>query len=195
MLEPRSSARRQSLMTRRQLLLLGGFSLLAPSAALGQDPHTPFTDWVRRFYLAQLAARARREGWASAETEAGADAGLEFPFREYLTPEMQALYARTPGETATASDAPDGPILDVLFGWGALPNRPIRVLGVEAAPWWQSLGDDHMAVITLDIAGNERVLTLKGHYDAPVFNWEIADIDYGDGSDETLRERLERLAG
>lgn len=186
-------------MKRRDLLLLSTFFMLTPRFSMGQEPHAPFSDWVRRFYLAQIAVRARREGWADAATEAGAEATLVFPFEEYLTSEMQVLYVRAKTGAAAASDVPDGPILDDVFGWGALPNRPIKVVGVATAPWWHALGwkglgGSDLAIITLEIAGNERDLTLKGHYDAPTFNWEIADIDYGEGGGETLRERLERLA-
>ena len=178
-------------MTRRQVLLLGGLSFFAPRAALAQEPHTPLTEWVRRFYLAQLAVRASREARADAETEAGADPGLAFQFHEYLTAEMQALYQRAAAQPPKPSAAADGPILDELFGWGALPNRTIKLAAVAELPWWQSFGEKDLVRVTLEIAGTARELTLKGHYDAPTFNWEIADIDYGD---ETLRERLERLA-
>lgn len=186
-------------MKRRELLLLSTFLMLTPRVSMGQEPHTPFPDWVRRFYLAQIAVRARQEGWADAQTEAGAEASLAFPFQEYLTSEMQALYVRATTGAVAASDVPDGSILDDVFGWGALPNRSIKVVGIDTAPWWRGLGWDglgggELAVITLEIAGNERDLTLKGHYEIATFNWEIADIDYGDGSGETLRERLERLA-
>ena len=109
-------------------------------------------------------------------------------------PAVLHVYRRTLS-TTQPSDATDGPILDELFGWGALPNRPIKLVAVAEVPWWQAFGEKDLAIVTLEIAGTARELTLKGYYDAPVFNWEIADIDYGKGSDETLRERLERLAG
>ena len=91
------------------------------------------------------------------------------------------------------ADTPEGPILDYVFGWGALPNREIKLVRVSEAPWWQGLLTDNLAIVTISINGNESDLTLQGSYDAPVFNWEIADIDYGDVAGETLRERLERM--
>jgi len=188
-------------MTRRQILTqlmtLATLTATGGRMARAQEPLTPFTDWVRRFYLTQLAVRAREEGRATQETDSNLEPTLSQPLRDYLTAEMQALYdnaqnRQMPPEVAATIQ--EGPILHEIFGWGALPNRPIALVTVAKAPWWKSLTQDNLALVTLNIAGVERDLTVKGHYDAPTFNWEIEDIDYGDGSDETLRERLERTA-
>jgi hypothetical protein len=181
-------------MTRRQilnhLLSLTLLPLNARAAVADDTPHTPFVNWVERFYRAQLAARAVREGRATPENQQGAEPTLSFPLEDYLTPEMRALFDVAQGKPLPA-DTPEGPILDYVFGWGALPNREIKLVRVAAAPWWQGLFTDNLALVTITINGNERDLTLKGAYDAPTFNWQIADIDYGEGAGESLRERLE----
>jgi hypothetical protein len=188
----------QPAMTRRQiltrLLTLAALPLAAHPAMADDTPHTPFVTWVERFYRAQLAARATREGRATPENQQGAEPTLSFPLQDYLTTEMRALFDAAQGKPLPA-DTPEGPILDYVFGWGALPNREIKLESVRAAPWWHGLFTDNLALVTITINGNERELTLKGHYDAPTFNWQIADIDYGDGAGEALSERLERLAG
>lgn len=188
-------------MTRRQILtqLMSLATLTATGSrmARAEDPPAQFTDWVRRFYLTQLAVRARQEGHATPETESNLEPTLSHPLRDYLTAEMQTLYdnaqnRQMPPEVAATIQ--EGPILHEIFGWGALPNRPIELVAVTKAPWWKSLTQENLALVTLNIAGNERDLTLKGHYHAPTFSWQIEDIDYGEGSDETLRERLESTA-
>lgn len=182
-------------MTRRQTLLhLLGLTLLpltAGQAAADDTPHTPFITWVERFYRAQLAARAVREGRATPENQDGAEPTLSFPLEDYLTPEMRALFDAAQGKPLPP-DTLEGPILHYIFGWGALPNREIKLIRVTEAPWWQGLMTKDLALVTITINGNERQLTLKGAYDAPTFNWQIADIDYGEGTGESLRERLER---
>lgn len=93
-------------------------------------------------------------------------------------------------EKANPTASP-GPILDYTFGWGALPGREIKLVGIEERAWWRSLGPS--AVVPLDIAGNLRELIVKGAYDATLCRWFIADIDYGSGGpDETLMGRLGR---
>lgn len=184
-------------MTRRQILTqLLGLTLLplVPGRAVADDaPHTPFVTWVERFYRAQLAARAVREGRATPENQQGAKPTLSFPLHDYLAPEMQKLFDAAIAKPLPP-DTPEGPILDYVFGWGAMPNREINLLRVGEAPWWQGLLTQNLALVTITINGNERDLTLKGEYDAPTFNWQIADIDYGEGAGESLRERLERAA-
>ena len=185
-------------MTRRQILMhFLGLALLplATGRAIADDtPHTPFVTWVERFYRAQLAARAIREGRATPENQQGAEPTLSFPLRDYLTAEMRTLFDAAQGKLPPP-DTMEGPILNYTFGWGALPNREIKLLRVTEAPWWQGLFAKNLACVTITINGTERNLTLKGHYDAPTFNWEIADIDYEDGAGESLRERFQRVTG
>jgi hypothetical protein len=180
-------------MTRRQLLqVLAALSLspfgAAPRARADMTP--PFTLWVERFYRAQLAARAEREGRAAPENEAGADPSLVWTLRNYLTAEMQTLFDAARAKPLPP-DTPDGPILDYVFGWGALPGRKIDLISVRAAPWWQRLATSDLARVTITINDNERDLTVSGEYIPELLTWRIADIDYGDGAGETLRERLE----
>lgn len=125
-------------------------------------------------------------------TESHLEPTLAWPLREYLTAEMHAFYDNARDRQMPA-DTPDGPILHEIFGWGALPNREIKLIVVTKAPWWRGLTTDNLALVTLNIAGNDRDLTLKGHYDELTFNWEIDEIDCGEGADETLRERLQRM--
>jgi hypothetical protein len=180
-------------MTRRQLLqALAALTLSHVSAApraRADVPPAPFIFWVERFYRAQLAARLMREGRATAANQQGADPSLSGSLRVHLTPEMQTLFDAA-REKPLPTDTPDGPILDYVLGWGALPNREIKLISVQPASWWQSLATRDLALVTLSINGNERVLTLTGEYSAETFTWKIADIDYGDGAGETLRERL-----
>ncbi|WP_374654820.1 hypothetical protein [Dongia sp.] len=143
---------------------------------------------------AQLAARLKREGRATPENQQGAEPTLAWPLRDYLTAEMQTLFDAAQGRPL-AADTPDGPILDYVFGWSALPGREIELISVRAAPWWQSLVTRDLACVTLTINGNARELTLRGEYCAEIYTWQIADIDYGDGAGETLRVRLERVEG
>lgn len=181
-------------MTRRALLnlfLATAAAGLVPRGVRADVPPAPFIFWVERFYRAQLAARLRREGRA---TEEEFDATLAHPLRAYLVPELQALFDAALAKPLPSS-TPDGPILDYVFGWGALPNREIKLLGVREAPWWQGLVTKDLALVTISINGNERDLTLKGTYVPDLFTWRIADIDYGEGSGESLRERLVRLNG
>ncbi|WP_374384586.1 hypothetical protein [Dongia sp.] len=181
-------------MKRRTLLqcLLTAATLGASGrAALADVPPAPFFVWARRFYRAQLTARALREGRATAAETAGFDATLGHPLRHYLTDEMQRLFDQAAAKPLP-SDTPEGPILDFVFGWGALPNREIELVSVTEAPWWQGLVTKNLALVTISINGNERDLTLKGEYVPELFTWRIADIDYGEGSGESLRERLER---
>jgi hypothetical protein len=181
-------------MTRRQILSqLLGFAAIPFSfrPARADVPPAPFIFWVERFYRAQLAARAEREGRATPENQQGAEPTLAWPLREHLTAEMQKFFDAATAKPLPA-DTPDGPILDYVFGWGALPNRDIKLIAVRDAPWWQGLVTQDLALVTISINGNERELTLKGEYNAEIFTWKIADIDYGEGAGETLRERLER---
>ncbi len=193
-LEPKVEDVRPTIVTRRQILSrFLGLALipLTLRAARADVPPAPFIFWVERFYRAQLAARAEREGRAAPENQRGAEPMLAWPLREYLTAEMQKLFDAATTKPSPA-DTPEGPILDYVFGWGALPNRDIKLLAVGPAPWWQGLLIDNLALVTISINGNERDLTLKGKYSAQTFTWKIADIDYGEGAG-TLAERLARI--
>ena len=81
---------------------------------------------------------------------------------------------------------PEGPILHLLFGWGALPRRKIEIVSITA-------DGDGRAKVDLTINGNPRSLVLTGRFNQTGKAWQIDDIDYGGGGpDRTLRGRLER---
>jgi hypothetical protein len=103
-----------------------------------------------------------------------------------FTPEIQALRDAVKDRTLPPSE-PEGPILDILFGWGALPHRKIEILSVTAE-------GDNKAKVALTINGNPSPLVLTGKFNAQSGGWQIDDIDYGEaGPDRTLRGRLERM--
>ncbi len=193
-------------MTRRQFLIAITATMTLPLFGALPRAHAqstqaeflpaPFVDWVERFYRAQLAARLVREGRAGTDNQQGADPLLSFPLRDYLTDAMRARFDTALTKPLPA-DTPEGPILDFIFGWGALPNREIKLIAFREAPWWQGLvtkklATGNLVLVTLSINGYERELTLQGEYVPEIFTWRIADIDYGEGS---LREWLAKRGG
>ena len=120
---------------------------------------------------------------------AEAGGGPEFSDQELqslFSPEVQAMRDAVRDRTLPPSE-PEGPILHLLFGWGALPRRKIEIRSITAD------GTDR-AKVDLTINGNERPLVLTGRYNEQGGAWQIDDIDYGDGGlDSTLRGRLERM--
>jgi hypothetical protein len=166
---------RRTLLT--ALALLGARLSWRDSRA--DEPETTFASWVNTLYIGALAVREAAE----------AGAGTDFSDQELqslFTPEVQAMRdavkdrAPPPGE-------PEGPILHLLFGWGALPKRKIEVVSVTAD------GADK-AKVALTINGIPRPLELTGIFNVQGKTWQIDDIDYGEGGpDRTLRGRLERM--
>ena len=176
------------MMTRRGALLsVAAVASLITGAvpAWALEPVISFEAWLRRFYEGQLHAR---DGQAA--DPAVAVAAFE-TFRQSLAPDLKDLFDKG-RDNPLPSDEPDGPILNYVFGWGALPGREIKLVSIEERAWWRSLGPS--AVVTFDIEGNVRDLVIKGTYDGQLCRWFIAGIDYGSGGrDETLRGRLERV--
>ena len=166
---------------RRQLLtMLGLLGALLPWRRTSADePETPFAGWVNTLYIGALALREATEGGV----------GTDFTDQELqslFSPEVQALRDAVKDRTLPPTE-PEGPILHILFGWGALPKRKIEILAIAAD------GADK-AKVDLTINGNERPLVLTGRYNEQGKSWQIDDIDYGDGGpDRTLRGRLERM--
>jgi hypothetical protein len=143
------------------------------------EPATPFADWVNTLYVGALALRE------AAEAGAGADL-TDRELQALFSPEVQAMYDAVADRTLPPSE-PEGPILHILFGWGALPKRKIEILSVKP-------DGDTKAKVDLTINGNPRPLLLTGRYNAEGNTWQIDDIDYGEGGpDWTLRGRLERM--
>lgn len=159
-------------VSRRALVAV--LSLIPISKSLADD-QSGFADWVRALYEGELALR-----------EAGASLSDQ-ELQALFSPEVQKLRDAARDRVPPASE-PQGPILDLLFGWGAQPNRPIALLDVKPS-------GDKSAVIDLTIAGNAGTLTLTGRFDPLMKSWQIDDIDYGAGGpDRTLRGRLRRMA-
>jgi hypothetical protein len=144
-----------------------------------EEPGMPFADWVRTLYVGALALREAAE----------AGGGADFTDRELqalFSPEVQAMRDAVADRTLPP-DEPDGPILHLLFGWGALPRRKIEIRAVKP----DGAGK---AKIDLTINGNPRPLVLTGLYSEAGKTWQIDDIDYGEGGlDRTLRGRLARM--
>ena len=167
---------------RRRLLsafaLFSALSQLSPKGH-AEAPETSFADWVNTLYVGALALRE------VAEAGGGADLSDQ-EIRGLFTPEVQAMRDAVKDRILPPSE-PDGPILHILFGWGALPKRKIEIRSIEPD------GADR-AKIDLTINGNPRPLVLTGRYNEQGNSWQIDDIDYGEGGpDRTLRERLERM--
>ena len=148
---------------------------------MADEPGTTFAGWVNTLYIGALAVRE------AAEAGAGTDFSDQ-DLQSLFTPEVQALRDAVKDRTLPPGE-PEGPILHLLFGWGALPKRKIEVVSVTAE------GTDK-AKVDLTIDGNDRPLVLNGIFNQSGKTWQIDDIDYGSGGpDRTLRGRLERMNG
>ncbi|WP_395015203.1 YceI family protein [Dongia sp.] len=166
-------------MNRRSFLAgIASIGVWAESA-VAAEPEMPFAEWVNTLYVGALALRE------AAEAGAGADL-TDRELQGLFSPEVQAMRDAVADRTLPPSE-PDGPILHILFGWGALPKRKLEIRSVKA-------DGEAKAKIDLTINGNPRPLVLTGFYYEPGKTWQIDDIDYGEGGpDRTLRGRLERM--
>ena len=154
--------------------LLGAF-LRTGRDSKADEPTISFVSWINTLYVGALA---RREA-------AQAGAGTQFSNEELqalFSPEVQAMRDAVKDRTTE----PEGPILPLLFGWGALPNRKIEIVAITA-------DGDGRAKVGLRINGNFRSLVLTGRLNQTSKAWQIDDIDYGSDPDRTLRGRLERM--
>jgi hypothetical protein len=168
-------------LLRRDLLtllaLLGVFLPWRKSVAV--EPETSFVSWVNTLYVGALALREMAEAGGGAEFS-------DLELQSLFSPEIQAMRDAVADRTLPPSE-PEGPILHILFGWGALPRRKIEILSVTAD------GADK-AKVALTINGNPRALVLTGRFNEQGQAWQIDDIDYGEGGpDRTLRGRLDRM--
>jgi hypothetical protein len=149
---------------------------------MADDSETSFAGWANTLYIGALALRE------AAEAGGGGPSLTDRELQSLFSPEVQALRDAVADRTLPPSE-PEGPILDLLFGWGALPKRKIEILSVTAD------GADR-AKVDLTINGSPRPLVLTGRYNSQGSTWQIDDIDYGEGGpDRTLRGRLERMKG
>src|SRR3954466_1155945 len=170
-----------ALLERRSFLtaLLSLGAGLAARKSHADAPETPFASWVSTLYIGALAVRE------AAEANAGADFS-DLELQSLFTPEVQAM-RDTVNDRTPPPTQPEGPILHLLFGWGALPKRKIEILSITAD------GADK-AKVDLTINGDDRPLVLTGRFNAEGKTWQIDDIDYGAGGpDRTLRGRLQRM--
>jgi hypothetical protein len=165
-------------ISRRQLVAAAPL-ILCWREAQAAEPPMPFADWVNTLYIGALALHE------AAEAGAGADL-TDRELQSLFSPEVQAMRDAVADRTLPPSE-PEGPILHILFGWGALPRRKIEIRSIKP-------DGDTKADIDLTINGNPRPLVLTGRYNEQGGSWQIDDIDYGDGGpDRTLRGRLERM--
>jgi hypothetical protein len=147
--------------------------------ARAEAPSTPFADWVNTLYVGAAILRE------AAEAGGGGDLSDQ-DIQGLFTPEVQALRDAVKDRTLPPSEL-EGPILHILFGWGALPHRRVEILSVVADA-------ANQATVDLTIDGHPRLLVLTGKFNEAGATWQIDDIDYGEGGpDHTLRERLERM--
>ena len=156
-------------------------ALLAALLRTGRDSKADeisFVSWINTLYVGELA---RREAAAAG---AGAELSAE-ELQALFSPEVQAM-SDSVKDRMPPSTEPEGPILHLLFGWGALPRRKIEIVSITA-------DGDGRAKVDLTINGNPRSLVLTGRFNQTGKAWQIDDIDYGGGGpDRTLRGQLER---
>lgn len=165
-------------LARRTLLAFALLALRPRRKSLAAEPDTSFVSWVNTLYIGALALREASEASGTAHF-------TEQELQALVSPEVQAMRDAVSDRTLPATE-PEGPILDLLFGWGALPNRKIEILSITA-------DGDKQVRVELTIDGNPRPLLLTGRYNDRGKTWQIDDIDYGSGPDRTLRGRLERM--
>jgi hypothetical protein len=142
------------------------------------EPEVSFVSWINTLYVGELA---RRE---AAEAGAGAKFSAE-ELQALFSPEVQAMRDAAKDRMPPPTE-PEGPILHILFGWGALPGRKIEIVSITA-------DGDGRAKVGLKINGSFRSLVLTGRFNQTGKAWQIDDIDYGGDPDRTLRGRLERM--
>ena len=167
---------RRSLLTALALLAV---QVSSQRPALAEDSAASFAAWVNTLYVGAVLMRE------AAEAGTGADLS-DREIQSLFTPAVQAMRDSVADRTLPP-DEPEGPILHILFGWGALLGRRIEIVSVIAK------GTDR-ARVNLTIDGTPRPLLLKGRFNVRGNAWQIDDIDYGEGRpDRTLRGRLERM--
>jgi hypothetical protein len=142
------------------------------------EPEISFVSWINTLYVGALARREAAEAGAG---DKFSDDERQAPF----SPEVQAIRDAAKDRTPPPTE-PDGPILHILFGWGALPRRKIEIVSITA-------GGDGRAKVDLAINGYPQSPVLTGRFNQTGKAWQIDDIDYGGGLDRTLRGRLERM--
>ena len=81
------------------------------------EPEISFASWIDTLYVSELARRA------AAQAGAGAELSAE-ELQALFSPEVQAMRDAVKDRTPPPTE-PEGPILHLLFGWGALPGRKI----------------------------------------------------------------------
>ena len=171
------------MIARRRLLHVGvcAAAIWCARSGYAAAPGVSFVDWVRTLYEAAVALRE------AAEAGAGTDLSDQ-DIQGLLTPKVQALRDETRDRVMPPGE-PEGPILHILFGWGALPKRRIEIVTVRP-------DGDERAAVALTINGNPSKLVLTGIFSEAGKTWQIDDIDYGAGwPDQTLRGRLARMQG
>src|SRR5882672_8297444 len=122
----------------------------------------------------KAAGAASERGMAAAEAGAGAEFSDE-ELQALFSPEVQAMRDAVKDRTPPPTE-PEGPILHILFGWGALPRRKIEIVSITA-------DGDGRAKVGLRINGNFRPLVLTGRFNRTGKAWQIDDIDYYGGID------------
>lgn len=167
-------------LCRRHFLTIAllGALLRAGRDSKADEPEISFANWINTLYVGALA---RREA-----VQAGTGAGFsDEEVQARFSPEVQAMRDAAKDRTPPPTE-PEGPILHLLFGWGALPGRKIEIVSITA-------DGDGRAKVGLTINGSSRSLLLTGRFNQTGKAWQIDDIDYGGDPDRTLRGLLERM--
>ena len=88
------------------------------------EPEISFASWINTLYVGALARREAAEAGTGARFS---DEELQALF----SPEVQAMRDAVKDRTPPPTE-PEGPILHLLFGWGALPGRKIEIVSITA---------------------------------------------------------------
>ena len=134
-------------LCRRHFLTIAllGALLRAGRDSKADEPEISFASWINTLYVGALA---RREA-----VQAGTGAGFsDEEVQARFSPEVQAMRDAAKDRTPPPTE-PEGPILHLLFGWGALPGRKIEIVSITA-------DGDGRAKVGLTINGSFSVAAL-----------------------------------
>ena len=112
-------------LDRRHILTIAllGDLLWTGRDSKADEPKISFVSWVNTLYVGALARREAAEAGAGARFS---DEELQALF----SPEVQAMRDAVEDRTPPPTE-PVGPILHILFGWGALPRRKIEIVSLD----------------------------------------------------------------
>ena len=119
--------------------------------------------FVRDLYTSQIAAQANDARVS--------DAAFDAVFSRNLRALMRA-------PKVNMDRTPDGPMLNVFFGWGVPPKLELKL--DKVAPAHDATGASRLVRVEATVRGEKRQILVR-----PVREdgaWRIADINYGSGA-------------